>query len=87
MFARNVVTWNKYNNMKITKVSTLSGLTHTRDLNVTEEQIKRWENGELAQRAFPDLSPDDREFLITGSTPEEWADMFPEHDSEEEQFN
>lgn len=28
------------------------------------------------QNAFPQLSPDHREFLITGMTPGEWDDLF-----------
>ena len=45
------------------------------DLNVTEAQLSRWEAGELIQNVFPDLSPDDREFLMTGVTAEEWAEF------------
>ena len=45
------------------------------DLNVTEAQLGRWEAGELIQNVFPDLSPDDREFLMTGVTAEEWAEF------------
>ena len=33
------------------------------------------EAGELIQNVFPDLSPDDREFLMTGVTAEEWAEF------------
>jgi hypothetical protein len=29
---------------------------------------------------LPHLSADDREFLLTGTTPEEWNDAFPEND-------
>lgn len=31
----------------------------------------------LAQDRFPDMSAEDREFLISGITPDEWARMFP----------
>jgi hypothetical protein len=41
-------------------------------LPVTNEQIERWQNGELIQNVFPHLSPSEREFLISGVTPEEW---------------
>ena len=36
---------------------------------------KRWQMGEKAQVAFPDLSPREREFLISGTTPDEWDDL------------
>ena len=37
-----------------------------------------WFNGKLAQDAFPFLSASEREFLITGITPEEWDKLFSE---------
>lgn len=63
--------------MKITRTSNYSGITRTIDLPVTQEQIDAWENGVLIQNAMPTLSPDDREFLKTGITPDEWDQMFP----------
>ncbi len=64
--------------MLVTKRSKFSGIEHTVDLPVTEEQIAAWENGTLIQLAMPNLSPDQREFMITGITPEEWDAQFPE---------
>jgi len=64
--------------MKITKKSIISGKEVTMDLPITEEQIRRWEQGELAQRVFPNLTPDQREFLISGITPGEWNKIFKE---------
>jgi hypothetical protein len=64
--------------MKITRTSPFSGQTHTLDIPVTQEQLDRWQNGELIQIAMPNLSPDEREFLMTGITAEEWADTFGE---------
>ena len=55
--------------MKITKKSTLTGKVHTMDLNVTQEQLDRWQRGTLIQTAIPQLRPDEREFLISGITP------------------
>ncbi len=42
------------------------------NLPVTQEQIHAWENGELIQNAMPGLNPDQREFIITGITPDSW---------------
>lgn len=60
--------------MKITRVSILSGKSTTMDLPVTEEQLSRYEQGEFVQKAFPHLSADQREFIKTGITPDEWRD-------------
>jgi hypothetical protein len=66
--------------MEITKASMLTGVVRTKDLEVTEEQILRWQNGELIQNVLPNLSADDREFIITGITPEDWEASFSEED-------
>lgn len=58
--------------MLITKRSFLSGNTNEREINVTQAQLDNWASGTLIQVAMPHLSADDREFLITGATPEEW---------------
>ena len=58
--------------MIITRTSMLSGELTSQDIPVTVEQIKEWENGELIQYAMPNLTPDQREFLMTGITADEW---------------
>lgn len=58
--------------MKITRTSIMTGITRTIDLDITLEQIADWRAGTVAQDAFPHLSPAQREFLITGTTQEEW---------------
>jgi hypothetical protein len=43
------------------------------------DDIAFWMAGQnmaLAQEAFPNMSKEDREFLISGITPEEWARIF-----------
>lgn len=64
--------------MKIVRKSPLTGLISTREIDVTESQIRAWENGELIQDVMPDLSADDREFIISGCTPEDFDKLFPE---------
>ena len=61
--------------MKITKTSMFSGKVHTVDLPITQEELDRWEGGELIQVVFPHLSPDQREFIMTGTTDAEWAKL------------
>ena len=62
--------------MLITKTSNLTGKTHTQEIDVTDEQLIHWETGTLIQQAMPNLTPDEREFLISGSTAEEWEEVF-----------
>lgn len=64
--------------MKITKTSPLTGITRTLDIDVTEEQLTAWRNGELIQNAMPHLSADEREFLISGIAGDEWDAEFNE---------
>jgi len=62
--------------MLITRMSMMSGQERTREIPVTEAQLEAWQSGELIQNAMPNLSADDREFLMTGITPEEWDATF-----------
>ena len=65
--------------MLITKTSIYSGLTRTMEIGATHMQVQRWQNGEgNIQDIMPQLSADEREFLITGMTPEEWDHAFGE---------
>ena len=67
--------------MLITRTSPFTGKTVTKEINVTPEQIYAYNNGALIQRAFPHLTPGEREFIKTGITDEEWDEFLP---SEEE---
>lgn len=51
---------------------------------VNEADYLRWCDGELAQNAFPYLSADEREQLISGICPSCWDDMFYVGDDDEE---
>lgn len=62
--------------MLITRTSSYSGKTRTKDLPVTEAQMNAWQRGEHIQKALSHLSADEREFILTGITPEEWAEIF-----------
>lgn len=69
--------------MQITMRSPLSGKHSTRDIAITQEQLDAWNAKcaslpSLIQDAFPHLSDDDREFMLTGITPEEWDEHFSE---------
>ena len=64
--------------MLITRTSKISNVTRTLDLPVTEEQLRAWVGGILLQDAFPNLSEDEREFIKSGITAEEWNQVFQE---------
>ncbi len=53
-------------------------------LSCNQEQfmlgITSYKGGSMMQDAFYFLTADEREFLISGTTPEEWAKMFPPED-------
>lgn len=74
--------------MLITKKSMYTGKIHTKDLDITQGQLDAWENASdddpnrHIQDAFPHLSADEREFLLTGCTQEEWDEMWGEEDEE-----
>ena len=61
--------------MIITKTSMLSGNTSSMDIDVNQDQIDLWQGGSLIQNVMPDLSADEREFIMTGVTAEEWDGM------------
>jgi hypothetical protein len=60
--------------MLITKTSMLSGNTSSMDIDVSQDQIDLWQGGSLIQDAMPNLSADEREFIMTGITPAEWGE-------------
>lgn len=70
--------------MLITRTSMLSGETNTLDLSVTEEQIAAYEAGGFPQVVFRHLPPPEREFIMTGITPEEWQARIADVEEEDE---
>ena len=68
--------------MLVTRTSQISKTQSTLDLDVTQEQLDRIEfryfTKELIQNIVPNLSKEEREFLITGITPKEWNELFNE---------
>lgn len=63
----------------VTRKSAFSGVTRTLELNVTEAALAAWERGEgLIQELMPNLTADEREFIMTGAVSEEWDAAFKE---------
>ena len=67
--------------MKITRTSSLSGKVNTREIDVTDAQIMLWQSGVHIQDAMPNVPAEEREFIMTGITPEEWDEAFKEDES------
>lgn len=47
---------------------------------ITRTQWDAWQAGEHIQNAMPQLGPEEREFLLSGMTPEEWNQMIAENE-------
>ena len=62
--------------MIITRISVQSGIKRSIDLPITEEQWKRFQDGEHIQDVMQHLSKDEREFILTGITNSEWDELF-----------
>ena len=68
----------------ITRRSPFTGKVHRMEIPLTPkeygERATLWQTGMLIQDAFPMLSADEREFIKTGITPEEWDAAFGEEE-------
>jgi len=62
--------------MLITRKSPFSGRFNDMEIDVSIDEIRAWEDGELPQNAMPRLTSDECDFITTGITPEEWRDVF-----------
>lgn len=74
--------------MKLTKPSMLTGKVHTLELPITEAELEAYQaqrrGGKAIQDYFPQLTPVQREFIMTGITDEEWQEFIVQDESDEE---
>lgn len=61
--------------IKVIKTSIFTNKQNEMFLPITKNELKRWQDGECVQDVFPYLNDSQREFLITGATPQEWKDF------------
>jgi len=66
--------------IEVIKKSPFSSKDNTMIFEVTlekfEKSLYQWKNGSMIQNAFPYLDADEREFLLTGSTSDDWQKIF-----------
>jgi hypothetical protein len=63
--------------MWIKRKSVISGIERTRSIPANPDDYLAWQAGIASiQDAMPYLNDDDREFVLSGITPEEWEDAF-----------
>tara|TARA_R100001244_G_scaffold29868_1_gene28942 strand:+ start:2353 stop:2568 length:216 start_codon:yes stop_codon:yes gene_type:complete len=64
-----------------------TGEVHSMELPITLQQLEGWERGtKNIQDVFPSLTADQREFIKTGVTKEEWDNAFGNMDRTEEDY-
>ena len=64
--------------IEIERISPLTGNWNKMYVDISQEQIKEWNSPRrerLIQDIFPNLSEDEREFIMTGYSPADWKDM------------
>lgn len=74
----------KINHKEINLITECPFCGRTNEIQVNETDYWDWEDGALAQVAFPYLSADEREMLISGICPSCWDSMFGYPSNEEE---
>ena len=74
----------KINYKEVTIVTRCPFCGKAQFIAVNEADYWDWQEGELAQNAFPYLSADDREALISGICRDCWESMFGGYEDEEE---
>ena len=62
--------------LKIEKRHPFTGEYNTLNLDITIDQFNDWQSGTLIQQAMPNLSAEEREFLISGLLPGDYDKLF-----------
>lgn len=74
--------------MNIIRQSPVTGVFNEMDIPIDPDKYFNWMNNPDSpniQNAFPELSDDEREFILTGITSEEWDVTFKDSDDEEKE--
>ena len=73
----------KINHKEVTIVTVCPFCGHANEVAVNEADYWDWQDGALVQDAFPYLTADEREMLISGICPTCWAKTFGDDDEED----
>ena len=63
---------------EVIRVSPLTGITNTMYMDISDDQIEEWNDinrTRLIQDIFPNLTEEEREFIMTGYTVADWKEM------------
>lgn len=64
--------------MKISRTSPITDKVNEMEIDVTDQQMADYVSGKgLIQHIMPNISADEREFIMSGSTPDDWKAIFP----------
>ena len=74
----------KINYKEVTVITACPFCGHANEVEVNEIDYLDWQDGMLVQDAFPYLSANEREKLVSGICPSCWDKMFPPEEDEEE---
>ena len=66
----------KINNKEVCVITVCPFCGHANEVMVNEDDYWNWQDGAFVQDAFPYLSPDEREMLISGICPKCWDATF-----------
>ena len=71
--------------IQVTRQSAITRKMNTMELPITQEHLDNYDTvgGLLVQDVFPNLDVGQREFLISGITPQEWEETFGEEGDDE----
>lgn len=58
--------------MRVVRTCPFTKEKNEMEIAVTHTQLKAWRRGHLIQNVMPNLTPEEREFIQTGITPEIW---------------
>lgn len=62
---------------RVTVQNHMTGIFNSRNIELPNEGVAQYLSGScMIQDAFPKVSPDEREFIMTGITSEEWNKLF-----------
>lgn len=77
------LTFHENGTATVIRYNMMTGKFNKAIISITSEQYYRWnQRRELIQDVMPNISKEEREFLMTGYTPDDWEKMFPKDEED-----